>query len=218
MSNSRQTFAPESPSMDLMTAQAPASATVQALASTTAQAPATTAAAPATTAAAPATTARPLAISSDVLSQLRVRDDAGHSPVPAVDEAGGSPLRCCLRPVRPGELVALVSYAPLRRWARETGVDPGPYDEVGPVFIHPEPCAGPGPDKYPADLMGSRRVFRAYSADGRIRRGRLVEPAEVRDAASAGAVLAEMFADRDVALVHARAVEFGCFIFEVRRS
>ena len=83
------------------------------------------------------------AIEPDVLAQLRRRDDAGHPPRIMTDEEGGSPLRCCLRPVRPGELVALVSYAPLFRWAQQTGADPGPYDEVGPVFIHPEPCAGP---------------------------------------------------------------------------
>ena len=50
------------------------------------------------------------------------------------------PIRCCLGRSRPYETIALVSYAPLRRWARETGARPGPYDEVGPVFIHPEEC------------------------------------------------------------------------------
>ncbi|MGW3510169.1 DUF1203 domain-containing protein, partial [Streptomyces sp. NPDC000994] len=31
----------------------------------------------------------------------------------------GAPLRCCLRRSEPGERIALVSYAPLRRWAAE---------------------------------------------------------------------------------------------------
>jgi hypothetical protein len=158
------------------------------------------------------------AIEPSALSQLRRRDDAGHPPRIMTDETGGSPLRCCLRPIRPGERVALVSYAPLCRWAQQTGARPGPYDEVGPVFIHPEPCPGPDGTGYPTALAGSRRVLRAYSADGRIIAGRLAGADELSDAASAGAVLTEMFADPDVALVHARAVEFGCFTFEIRRG
>ena len=157
------------------------------------------------------------AIDPGVCEELRRRDDAGNPPRLMTDDEGGSPLRCCLRPIRPGERVALVSYAPLRRWARASGADPGPYDEVGPVFIHAGPCAGPAGAGYPAAVHGSRRVLRAYSADGRILGGRLTEPDEVADPGSAAAVLAEVFADPDVALVHVRAVDFGCFTFEIRK-
>jgi hypothetical protein len=155
------------------------------------------------------------AISPQVLGELRERDDAGAPPRLLVDEEGGSPLRCCLRRISPGERVALVSYAPLRRWARETGADPGPYDETGPVFIHPEPCPGPVDGGYP--LAGSPRVFRSYLADGRIRDGRLFGVSEPSDASSAEVALAEIFGDPAVALVHIRAVEFGCFLAEARR-
>jgi hypothetical protein len=157
------------------------------------------------------------AIDPAVVSQLRVTDDAGNSPRLVTDPDGGSPLRCCLRRSEPGEQIALVSYAPLRRWARQTGADPGPYDEVGPVFIHREPCGGCQDDGYPGAFAGSTRVLRAYTADGRILRGRLAEPGEIRDRDTAAALLAEIFADPQVALVHARAVDFGCFTFEIRR-
>jgi hypothetical protein len=157
------------------------------------------------------------AIAPDVLDELRQRDDSGAAPWLLVDEEGGSPLRCCLRPISPGERVALVSYAPLRRWARETGADPGPYEETGPVFIHAGPCAGPKSPGYPEPLAGSHRVFRSYSADGRILAGRLFGVGEATDASSAETVLAEIFTDPEVALVHIRAVEFGCFTFEARR-
>jgi hypothetical protein len=153
-----------------------------------------------------------------VLDELRQRDDSGAAPRLLVDEEGGSPLRCCLRRISPGEHVALVSYAPLRRWARETGADPGPYNETGPVFIHPGPCPGPASEGYPEALAGSSRVFRCYAADGRILRGRLFGIGEPSDASSAGAVLAGIFDDPAVELVHIRAVEFGCFAFEARRS
>ena len=106
----------------------------------------------------------------------------------------------------------LVSYAPLRRWAAATGADPGASDEVGPVFIHAEPCAYEGDGEFPADFRAAPRMFRAYAADGHILRGVLVEPSGDFEAA-----LAALLADPDVAVVHARALEFGCFTFEVRR-
>lgn len=157
------------------------------------------------------------AIAPEVLDELRSADDAGNAPVLLTDDDGGSPLRCCLRPSQAGEQIALVSYAPLRRWARQTGADPGPYDEVGPVFIHPAACDGPDGSGYPNWLAAGRRVLRAYSADGRILRGRLVEADPDGSPAPAESALAEMLADPAVALVHGRAVEFGCFTFEVRR-
>ncbi len=158
------------------------------------------------------------AIPADVLSQLRVTDDAGQPMAPFIDEEGGSPLRCCLRRIRPSERVALVSYAPLRRWARQAGARPGAYDEVGPVFIHPTECPGPDGTGFPAELAGAHRVLRAYSGGGQILGGRLASAAELADPAAAESVLAEVLADPAVAVVHVRAVEYGCFAFEARRA
>lgn len=158
------------------------------------------------------------AIHPAALGQLRVRDDAGHRPRLVIDDKGGSPLRCCLRKSRPGEAIALVSYAPLRRWAQQNGAEPGPYDEVGPVFIHSDWCGGPREDGYPADFTGTRRVFRAYRSDGTILDGRLATAEELSDQSAADRLIAEIFADQEVAVVHARAVEFGCFTFEIRRA
>jgi hypothetical protein len=93
------------------------------------------------------------AIAPDVLRELLWSDDSGKQPVLLTDAEGGAPLRCCLQPSQAGEQVALVSYAPLRRWAREVGAAPGPYDEVGPVFIHGVRRAGQ--DRVP-ELAGGR--------------------------------------------------------------
>jgi hypothetical protein len=156
------------------------------------------------------------AIPAEVVRELLDTDDAGNKPLVLTDE-DGSPLRCCLQPARRGERVALVSYAPLRRWARDVGAAPGAYDEVGPVFIHAEQCAGPASAGYPTWLTDSPRVLRAYGHDGRIRAGRLIEPDPEGSTAKAELVLTELLDDPDVAIVHARALEFGCFTFEVRR-
>ncbi|WP_405972080.1 DUF1203 domain-containing protein [Streptomyces sp. NBC_00988] len=153
-------------------------------------------------------TARP--VDPTVLKELRSADDAGRGMVPALDEEGGAPLRCCLRRSEPGERIALVSYAPLRRWAAETGAEPGAYDEQGPVFIHAEECGGPAAGSgYP--FAGSHRTVRRYSAEGHILGGELVDTLDDE-------AFARAFADPSVVLVHVRAVEYGCFFFEVRRA
>ena len=158
--------------------------------------------------------ARP--IEPRVLKDLRESDDAGRPCVPFADTEGGAPLRCCLRRSEPGERIALVSYAPLRRWAVDTGARPGAYDEQGPVFVHAEECPGPDTTRYPFARAGVLRTVRRYSADGHILGGRLLEIPESADEAL-DAAFAEAFADTEVALVHVRAVEYGCFLYEVRR-
>ncbi|MFE3828820.1 DUF1203 domain-containing protein [Streptomyces sp. NPDC059092] len=172
----------------------------------------------------PSTVYVPLPIAADALKELRDTDDSGRAPRPfTAREDGvplaclGSPLRCCLRGVVPGERIALVSYAPLRRWAAAYGAEPGAYDEAGPVFIHAEACAGPqGAPGYPFARPGALRTLRRYDARGRIAGGRLFEVPEDCTAGFDGA-LADAFAEPEVALVHVRAVEYGCFQFEVRR-
>ncbi|MET9567738.1 DUF1203 domain-containing protein [Streptomyces virginiae] len=159
--------------------------------------------------------ARP--IEETALLELRVRDDAGRDCVPRTDTEGGAPLRCCLRASAAGERIALVSYAPLRRWAARTGADPGAYDEQGPVFIHAGACAGPaGGGGYPFARAGVRRTARRYDSRGHILGGRVLDLGEDPDGVIERA-LADAFAEPEVALVHVRAAEFGCFQFEVRR-
>ena len=173
-----------------------------------------------TTPRATALTHTPLPIPPATLAELRRTDDAGRpcAPFTADEETAGNPLRCCLRLSREGERIALVSYAPLRRWAAETGAEPGAYDEQGPVFIHADPCDGPAPSGYPFTRPGALRTLRRYDARGHIVGGRLLElPSEPSPAEALDAALTEAFADPAVALVHVRAVEYGCFHFEVRR-
>jgi len=166
----------------------------------------------------------PLPIPPTTLSELREVDDVGRPIRPYLaNENGlpidsiGSPIRCCLRAIEPGERVALVSYAPLRRWAKETGAQPGAYDEAGPVFIHAEDCGGPGEARgYPFARPGALRTIRRYNAEGHIVGGRLFEIPEDAEAGFDRA-FEEAFAEPEVALVHVRAVEYGCFQFEVRR-
>ncbi|MFJ9561457.1 DUF1203 domain-containing protein [Streptomyces fuscichromogenes] len=164
------------------------------------------------------TTFSPLPIPAEVLGELRVHDDAGNRPRPYPDGAGGAPLRCCLRSSTAGERIALISYAPLRRWAAQTDADPGAYDEQGPVFVHAEECGGPAGENpgYPWARPGALRVLRRYDDRGHITGGRMLELPDDAQTAFAHA-LAEAFADPRTAQVHVRAVEYGCYHFRVDR-
>lgn len=158
------------------------------------------------------------AIDQAALKELRETDDAGRPCVPYTATDAGSPLRCCLRGNGVGERIALVSYAPLRRWAAQTGARPGAYDEQGPVFVHAEDCGGPagGRTGYPFSRAGALRTVRRYDARGRIVGGRLLTiPAD--EERGYDEALTEAFADPEVELAHVRAVEYGCWHFEVRR-
>ncbi|WP_327655410.1 DUF1203 domain-containing protein [Streptomyces sp. NBC_00483] len=161
-----------------------------------------------------------LPIDPTALKELRATDDAGRAMRPftaAGDASVGSPLRCCLRPVAEGEHIALVSYAPLRRWADRTGATPGAYDEQGPVFIHAEDCGGYAPEeRYPFDRPGALRTVRRYDASGHIVGGALLEIPE-ETTAGFDAAFDEAFSDPRVGHVHVRALEYGCYHFAVRR-
>ncbi|HET6911653.1 MAG TPA: DUF1203 domain-containing protein [Mycobacteriales bacterium] len=153
------------------------------------------------------------AISPAVCAELRERDDTGNLPELVVDEGGGSPLRCCLDVSRPGERILLASYAPLRRWAELTGATPGPYDEIGPVFLHQHPCNGAADAGYPDAYRDWPRVLRAYDSNGRIIGGELLAEGDDPDP-----VIDMLFCDARVSMIHARAVTYGCFTFAITRA
>jgi hypothetical protein len=155
------------------------------------------------------------AIAGSTLRRIRAQghDDFGHRWEPRIAHEGGAPLRCCLRDSRPGEYIALISYAPVRE-SVGADADAGPYDEVGPVFVHADECDGPAdPDRYPLDWVDRPQVLRAYRADGGIAGGVTLEPGDDRDEAAR-----RLLADPEVAFIHSRNVVYGCYMLEIRRA
>lgn len=153
------------------------------------------------------------AIPTETLRRLRRQghDDHGHAWLSRVDDVGGWPLRCCLRDSKPGEKIALISYAPV---GAAVAISPGPYDEVGPVFVHAHECDGYASDGgYPRGWGHRPQVLRSYRLDGAIAGGVRLEPGDDRDAAAR-----ELLADPDVAFVHSRNVVHGCYMLEIRRA
>lgn len=140
-------------------------------------------------------------------AMLTARADARGNPPEyhQVTEAGGTPLRCCLREAESGERVALLGW-PLN-------LPDGPYAEVGPVFVHADGCAGYSePERYPAGFVDRVQVQRAYDHQGRILDSRWVQPGAAEQS------LAGFLARPEVAVVHSRNPMHGCYMFAVRRS
>jgi hypothetical protein len=161
-----------------------------------------------TTTDAPASTLIFEPIPARELEQIRAAgvDEAGNRLVAEVDDEGGSPLRCCLREIHPGEEVLLIAYTP-------PGTS-GAYAERGPVFIHARPCGGyPAPGQYPPELRYRQQVVRGYDHHGRIADGILAD-----DGDQALGVIREMLARPGVAQVQLRNVGAGCYNCTVRRG
>ncbi len=129
--------------------------------------------------------------------------DASGNPVERWTAGGGEPLRCCLRDAVAGDELLLFGYEP--------PIPAGPYCEIGAVFAHAEPCAGPErTDRYPEEWRRRPQVFRAYD-----HRGWIHETTRVHDGPDHDAVLAEMLAAPGVVQVHSRNIAYGCFMFVV---
>ena len=132
-------------------------------------------------------------------------DDFGNpfSPYDATGE--GEPLRCCLRFARPGEPIALISWAPF--------TEVSPWREVGPVYVHADRCQGYDGPALPPELDRGPRVLRTYRADGSMDYGHNTL-ADDKDLAPA---IEGLLAEPGVATVHVRTVLPQCFLYAVTR-
>jgi hypothetical protein len=147
------------------------------------------------------------ALPSDELRRIRIAgsDDFENPFCPEVAKVGGSPLRCCLRESEPGERIALISYRPFP-W-------PGPYAEVGPVFVHAEECGGYiETSRYPEGFAKRRQLLRAYN-----HRHEISDAIQAINGDQTVQILSWLLARPEVDFVHSRNVEWGCYMFSARR-
>lgn len=147
------------------------------------------------------------ALPADDLDRIRARgtDDFGNPVVVTVNtDEGGAPLRCCLQEAAVGERVALIAYRPSTLG--------GAYAEVGPVFVHADPCPGWSGSGYPDSYRHRRQLLRAYDAAGRAIDNIIVEPGHAEVGIDA------LLARPEVAFLHSRNVLAGCWMFAVRRT
>src|SRR6266571_6854557 len=120
-----------------------------------------------------------------------------------VDSAQGYPCRHCLRWAQPGERVILFPFAAIPAGR--------PYSEIGPIFVHAEPCARYAATReFPADFREGR-VFRAYSSDHDMIGAEMVNGNEPE------AVIEKLLQNPETAFVDARSITRGCYTFRIER-
>jgi hypothetical protein len=133
----------------------------------------------------------------------RGRDDLGN-PVRVAGAIGeGEPLRCCLRYACAGEAIMLISYSPEGH---------GVWREVGPVYVHADPCPGPTYTSLPEQLRTGPRVLRAYRPDGSMNYEQNTLVPEDQDLEGE---LRRLLRNPDVSHVHVRTVLPQCFLYSV---
>lgn len=148
------------------------------------------------------------AISAAELDDIRKRERDRFGNVPEeLSSDGGDQLRCCLRLTQPEERLWVIGHAPITAQR--------PWREVGPVFVHPEPCDGYDPARgLPDFVRGTPRVLRSYTADQEMHYAgnRVTAPDDDIEA-----ILHGLLADPQIAEVHLRNLQAQCFIARVTR-
>ncbi|MDH3596581.1 MAG: DUF1203 domain-containing protein [Rhodospirillales bacterium] len=135
-------------------------------------------------------------------------DANGHEPEIHVSNGDGINCRHCQEDVAEGERYLILAHRPFPR--------PQPYAEIGPIFLHADPCARyPETDRTPAMFLEREGyLLKGYGPDDRIvyGTGQIVESAEVAEVAS-------RILDRDdVAYVHVRSALNNCFTCRIDRA
>jgi len=135
-------------------------------------------------------------------------DANGHAPEVHISQGDGVPCRHCQQNVAKGERYLILAYRPFPR--------PQPYAEIGPIFLHAEPCARyPETDRIPAMFLSSKGyLLKGYCENDRIvyGTGQIVAPAEM--AATAAGILVR----GEISYVHVRSSLNNCFTCRIDRA
>ncbi|HMB76557.1 MAG TPA: DUF1203 domain-containing protein, partial [Kiloniellaceae bacterium] len=135
-------------------------------------------------------------------------DAHGMLPERHISDGSGVPCRHCLRAVGAGEPYLILAYRPFAAAQ--------PYAEVGPIFLHAEPCEAYGDrERLPAMFAnGEPRIVRGYDRDHRIiyGTGKVVPPDEII------AYAERLLSDPKVAYLHARSSQNNCYSCRIERA
>jgi hypothetical protein len=134
-------------------------------------------------------------------------DANGQVPERKISNGDGVPCRHCLGNVAEGEPYIVLAYRPFPSLQ--------PYAEVGPIFIHAEPCEPHIRGGFPArERNGDGRILRGYGTDDRIvyGTGMVVGNEEVEDKAK------NILQRPDVAYVHMRSANNNCYTLRIDRA
>lgn len=140
--------------------------------------------------------------------QAGAADANGMAPERHISDGDGVPCRHCLRNVEKGAPYLVLAWRPFPA--------PQPYAEVGPIFLHAEPCErAPLAETLPEFFRASPDwIVRGYGLNNRIvyGTGSVVKSPEVNGRAQA------IFEDPQVAYLHMRSARNNCFQCRIERA
>ena len=134
-------------------------------------------------------------------------DANGQPPERHVSDGDGNPCRHCLSEIAAGRAMLVLAWRPFP--------SPQPYAELGPIFLHAEPCVRWEGTGVPAMFLGwERLLIRGYGHDDRIvyGTGQVVPTAELTDAAE------RVLARPEVAYLHVRSASNNCYQCRIERA
>jgi Protein of unknown function (DUF1203) len=134
-----------------------------------------------------------------------LRDEFGNEPKLEEAQSRRSICRRCLRRFNPGERRLLFKYRPFQR--------EGVFAEVGPIYIHERDCH---PDAeiltgYPHEFRELPLLLRAYTEDDSQVDSKLIKDGD------AETMIDKFFDDPQVAYIHLRDGESGCYYARIER-
>lgn len=150
-----------------------------------------------------------VAMDTSLVGDLRAgaADANGQLPERSIAREDGLPCRHCLKDIRQGEAFLILAHRPFPALQ--------PYAEVGPIFLHAEPCRrGGGDGTLPAFLDSPNYIIRGYGKDDRIvyGTGRVTPTAEIP------AVADELLGNPRVAYLHVRSATNNCYHCRIDRA
>lgn len=145
------------------------------------------------------------------IRETRLDDFGHHLPISVATESDTGPCRSCLKVFVPGDGRILFSYAPNQC--------DHPYNEIGPVYIHEQPCLPYNDHKsFPPELRTRRPMtLRCYAVDGTMIGAELVGT-ELAGGRTVEEVIETLFEQSEIKYLHARTASVGCYIARVERG
>jgi hypothetical protein len=135
-----------------------------------------------------------------------MHDQFGNEPKLEQAQSRRSICRRCLRRFNPGERRLLFKYRPFDK--------EGVFAEVGPIYIHANDCR---PETeiltgYPDEFRELPLLLRAYTRDDGQVDSKLIKDGEAEK------IIDMFFADPEVAYIHLRDGESGCYYARIERA
>jgi hypothetical protein len=147
-------------------------------------------------------------LGTEEVSKVKEARHDAYGNVPEASQAlsNASICRRCLRRFKPGDGRILFKYRPFKKESV--------FAEAGPIFVHEPDCrptAEPLTD-YPEEFRSMPLVLRAYDHDDRQVVAELIRNGE------AETTIGKFFANPEVAYIHLRDGEYGCYVARIERG